>query len=102
MVRRHSPESPRSPMTESWLPMKSLLYDELVPWYRLLDPPEDHADEVAAFRAGFDRAVSGRSESLLELGAGAGHNACHLKTTYRCTLTDISERMLDLSRELNP
>ncbi|HLK35578.1 MAG TPA: class I SAM-dependent methyltransferase, partial [Polyangiaceae bacterium] len=34
--------------------------------------------------------------------AGAGHNAVHLKARFRCTLTDLSERMLGLSRELNP
>ena len=31
--------------------MRQLLYGELAPWYRLLDPPEDHADEVAAYEA---------------------------------------------------
>ncbi|HEU4536137.1 MAG TPA: class I SAM-dependent methyltransferase [Polyangiaceae bacterium] len=82
--------------------MQALLYHELVPWYRLLDPPEDHADEVACFREAFERAASPRPLTLLELGSGAGHNALHLKAHFRCTLADVSEPMLALSRELNP
>ena len=81
--------------------MPPLLYSTLVPWYRLIDPPADHADEVDSYRAAFLRAVPS-AETLLELGAGAGHNAYHLKADFRCTLTDISEPMQALSRELNP
>jgi SAM-dependent methyltransferase len=82
--------------------MRPLLYDELVPWYRLLDPPEDHLDEATSYQQALERAATPRPETLLELGAGAGHNAFHLKRRFRCTLTDLSEPMLALSRELNP
>ena len=82
--------------------MKPLLYSDLVPWYRLLDPPEDHVDEAASFQAAFERAISPRPETLLELGAGGGHNALHLKRRFRCTLADFAEEMVTLSRELNP
>jgi len=44
----------------------------------------------------------GSLTTVLELGSGAGHNALHLKPHARCTLTDVSEEMLGLSRELNP
>lgn len=81
--------------------MHHLLYDELVPWYRLLDPPEDHAEEAALYRAAF-RSATPEAKTLLELGAGAGHNALHLKRDFSCTLTDLSPAMLGLSRELNP
>lgn len=82
--------------------MRPLLYGELVPWYHLVDPPADHAEEAAAYRAGFERAVPSGLETLLELGSGAGHNALHLKARFRCTLSDLSEEMLGLSRALNP
>ena len=82
--------------------MRPLLYGELVPWYRLVDPPADHADEAASYQAAFERGATPRPETLLELGSGAGHNALHLKPRFRCTLTDLSEDMLGLSRELNP
>lgn len=77
------------------------LYADLTPWYRLLDPTEDHAEEAALYVAAFER-VAPDATTLLELGAGAGNNAFFLKKRYRCTLTDISERMLDLSRAINP
>jgi hypothetical protein len=78
------------------------LYDDLVPWYRLLDPPDDHAEEAAAFETALVDAIGPGPATLLELGAGAGHNAVHLKRRFRCTLSDPSEPMTALSRTLNP
>jgi trans-aconitate methyltransferase len=78
------------------------LYSELTDWYHLIDPAADHADEADVYREAFLRAVSGPAETLLELGAGAGNNACYLKRTIRCTPTDVSEAMLSLSRARNP
>lgn len=83
-------------------PLKLALYDELVPWYRLLDPIEDHGDEAEIFAAAFERATSGSCATLLELGSGAGNNAFHMKPRFRCALSDPSEPMLTLSRALNP
>jgi SAM-dependent methyltransferase len=82
--------------------MQPLLYGELVPWYRLVDPPADHADEARCYGDALDKAITPRAETLLELGAGAGHNASHLKKRFRCTLVDLSEGMQGLSRDLNP
>jgi SAM-dependent methyltransferase len=82
--------------------VQPLLYGELVPWYRLIDPPEDHAEEAESYREAFERAVSGSLDTLLDLGSGGGHNAFHLKHRFRCTLTDLSDAMLGASRELNP
>jgi SAM-dependent methyltransferase len=77
-----------------------LLYRELVSWYQLLDPAEDHADEVAAYRAALERACP-EAQTLLELGAGAGNNAFHLKSRYRCTLSEPSREMQLLSMAQN-
>ena len=82
--------------------MTPLLYEGLTGWYRLVDPPADHADEAACYRAALERAASPAPETLLELGAGGGHNALFLKRRFRCTLSDVSEAMLALSRQLNP
>jgi SAM-dependent methyltransferase len=82
--------------------MTPLLYAELVPWYRLLDPPEDHADEAGCYADALEQAGLARGSQVLELGAGAGHNALYMKERFRCTLTDVSEPMLGLSRSLNP
>lgn len=82
--------------------MRPLLYSDLTPWYRLVDPPADHAEEAAAYESALVGGVAGPAETLLELGAGAGHNGVHLKRRFRCTLTDLSAEMLALSRQLNP
>lgn len=79
------------------------LYTDLTDWYHLLDPVDDHADEVEAMLAAFGRALELSSRpSLLELGAGAGNNARFLAPHFALTLNDLSERMLDLSRAQNP
>jgi trans-aconitate methyltransferase len=78
------------------------LYSELASWYRLVDPLPDHEAEAAAYRSAFDRVLGSRQATLLELGAGAGHNAFYLKRRFECTLADISPQMLTLSQELNP
>ena len=78
------------------------LYSELASWYRLVDPLADHEDEAAAYAVAFERVLGTRpAATLLELGAGAGHNAFYLKRRFRCTLADISPEMLALSQELN-
>jgi SAM-dependent methyltransferase len=82
--------------------MQPLLYGELTPWYRLLDPVADHADEAAAYVAALEQAGARRGGTLLELGAGAGGNAFFVKRSFRCTLTDLSPEMQALSRALNP
>jgi trans-aconitate methyltransferase len=79
-----------------------LLYSALTPWYRLIDPLEDHLEEAEAYEAAFMRGIDGPVETLLELGSGAGNNAYYLKRRFRCTLADISEPMLGLSRQINP
>lgn len=82
--------------------MQPLLYGDITDWYRLVDPFEDHAEEALCYQQALERAATPTPTTLLDLGCGGGHNAFHLKRRFECTLTDLSERMLDLSRELNP
>jgi SAM-dependent methyltransferase len=82
--------------------MAALLYGDLVPWYRLIDPAKDHLEEATAYREALEKAVPPSAKTLLELGAGAGNNALYLKERFHCTLTDVSEGMHALSREQNP
>ncbi len=89
--------------------MNNAIYGDLVPWYDLLDPCADHADEVGVFRKALLGAIGPGPQpgqatrpTLLELGAGAGNNAFHLKDVFACTLSDLSEPMLGLSRAQNP
>jgi SAM-dependent methyltransferase len=39
---------------------------------------------------------------VLELGCGGGNNTFHLKSHFTLTLTDLSPRMLEMSRAINP
>jgi trans-aconitate methyltransferase len=78
------------------------LYGDLVPFYHLVDPVVDHEEEVASYDAALASAIVGPYETLLELGAGAGNNGFFFKRRRRCTLTDVSRAMLDLSRAQNP
>lgn len=82
--------------------MALLLYSTLTSWYRLIDPTGDHIDEAEALAGVFSSAIAGPRETLLELGAGAGNNAFYLKQRFRCTLADLSDEMLALSRAINP
>ena len=78
------------------------IYRDLARWYPLIAPPGDYADEADHLLKLIDAVREGPCATLLELGSGAGHMASHLKKQLRCTLTDISPQMLDLSRALNP
>jgi SAM-dependent methyltransferase len=78
------------------------LYSELAPWYSLLTHPKDYAEEADHLTRLIDATIAGSASTLLELGTGGGANASYLKTRFRCTLTDLSEDMLEVSRALNP
>ena len=77
------------------------MYAELAHWWPLISPPEDYAEE-AAFVGTLLDAASPPVTDVLELGSGGGHNAFHLAGRFRMTLVDLSDRMLDVSRRLNP
>ncbi|PZF80581.1 class I SAM-dependent methyltransferase [Jiangella anatolica] len=77
------------------------LYADLAAWWPLLSPPEEYADEAAVATSALDSADVDVRE-VLELGSGGGHNAVHLKRRFELTLVDLSPRMLEVSRRLNP
>jgi SAM-dependent methyltransferase len=81
-------------------PMK--LYDELAEWWPLMSPPEEYEAEAEPVASLLSRDATTHRPRLLELGAGGGHLASHLKARFDMTLVDLSPRMLDQSRRLNP
>lgn len=78
------------------------LYSELAGWFHLLTAPADYEEEAEEIVRLAEEAGEGELRTLLELGSGGGNNASHLKRRFECTLTDLSEEMLELSRGLNP
>jgi SAM-dependent methyltransferase len=77
------------------------IYNELAHWFHLLTHPREYADEAADY-VRLIRGVQPGAQTLLELGSGGGNNASHMKRHFTCTLTDLSPRMLALSRSINP
>lgn len=79
------------------------MYDDLSTWWPLISPVEDYAEEAAFFLELFDAAGLPGDASLLEFGAGGGHNARYLKVRFGdALLTDLSPGMLEISRVVNP
>lgn len=78
------------------------LYDELADWWPLMSPPEEYAAEAGPVASLLSAKSTGDRPRLLELGAGGGHLATHLQAWFDMTLVDLSPRMLDQSRRLNP
>jgi len=78
------------------------LYSELASWFHLLSAPKDYAEEAEFARKTLIEASATPVKTVLELGAGGGNNASHLKTAFAMTLTDLSQPMLDESRRINP
>lgn len=78
------------------------LYDELAAWWPLLSPASEYVDEAADLLARLKTVHDSRPATLLELGAGGGSLAFHLKDHFRLTLTDRAPAMLAVSQALNP
>lgn len=81
--------------------MTQLLYTELAPWYLLITAHHEYVEEAQAYEHALLAAAPG-ARTLLELGAGAGNNAYHMKRRFTCTLTDLSPAMLAQSAAQNP
>ena len=78
------------------------LYEELADWWPLVSSPAGYDEEAAEYFRLFRAVASGPLKEVLELGSGGGNNASHLKREFTLTLVDPSERMLEVSRALNP
>lgn len=78
------------------------LYRDLASWFHLLSHPREYAGEARTIRRLLKPGRERAKPSLLELGAGGGNNAWHLKKAFAPTLTDLSPTMLRESRRINP
>lgn len=78
------------------------LYADLAEWWPLLDAPEEYAPDAAFYGELLTRYADPAPITVLELGSGGGNNALHMKKAFEMVLVDLSERMLGVSRRLNP
>lgn len=83
-------------------PGATRLYDDLAGWWPLLSPPAEYEAEADDLLPRLGMAPEPRQATLLELGAGGGSLAFHLKRHFRLTLTDKAPAMLAVSQTLNP
>ena len=80
----------------------TLLYNELAYLWPAISPPEDYATEAEDWRRALRQYLGPGRHCLLELGVGGGHNLSHLTGEFDAAAVDISPKMLELSRRLNP
>lgn len=66
---------------------RPLFYDELAHWWSLFSPPEHYVEEALDLLPRLGPLPAGRPATLLELGAGGGSLAFHLKPHFQLTLT---------------
>lgn len=83
-------------------PERLWLYHELTSWWNLFSPPPHYREEAEDPLPELLAAADAPPRTLLELGAGAGSFAYHLKERLELTLTDRSPEMLEVSRTVNP
>ncbi|RKX24706.1 MAG: class I SAM-dependent methyltransferase [Candidatus Zixiibacteriota bacterium] len=78
------------------------LYKDLAYLWPLVSKPEDYAKEASFWRKALrDKLGEGRHH-ILELGVGGGNNLSHLTNDFKATAVDISDKIMDNSRRLNP
>ncbi len=77
-------------------------YTEHAEWWPLFSPPVHYVEEAADILQRLGPLPAPGAATLLELGAGGGSLASHLKSQFKLTLSDLSEGMLAQNRILNP
>ena len=84
------------------------LYDDLAYLWPIVSPPEEYIPDAALWRdvirERLDASLvpANRRPRLLELGCGGGHLLSHLTPHFDAEAVDLSPKMLELSRALNP
>jgi len=78
------------------------LYTALAPYCRLVNPPEDYAQEAGFWRSAVRSRLGPGRHRVLELGVGGGSNMSHLTGDFEFTAVDAAPEMIAQARALNP
>src|SRR5262249_41183123 len=78
------------------------LYTDLAAWWPLFSPPSHYVEEAQDLFPTLLAAPDAPPATLLELGAGGGSLAYHLKAHLALTLSDVSASMVANSQRVNP
>lgn len=78
------------------------LYNDLAWLWPMWGAPEDYADYCSHVMGLIREHAQGPVRSLLNIGCGGGKNVFNLKRECKVTGLDLSPRMLELARKLNP
>jgi SAM-dependent methyltransferase len=79
-----------------------LAYNELAWTETILAPPDEYEETTEPLINAIREHSVNEVETLLHLGCGAGGNDYIFRRYYQVTGIDISEKMLEIARELNP
>ncbi|TWT01919.1 bifunctional 2-polyprenyl-6-hydroxyphenol methylase/3-demethylubiquinol 3-O-methyltransferase UbiG [Planomicrobium sp. CPCC 101079] len=77
------------------------LYNELAEWWPWMSPHTEYEEEASLYLEIIQRYHPNVKRGV-EFGAGGGSNAFYLKKHFSMVLSDLSPKMLDVSRQLNP
>lgn len=78
------------------------LYDSMAWAWPIFSPPEGYALESLSWKRVLrDKLGEGRHR-ILALGVGGGNHLLHLKDEFEIVATDLSAKILEISKELNP
>jgi len=81
---------------------KWLAYSDLAWTEHIIDPPDEYTEETELLINAIKEHSKIEIKTLLHLGCGAGGNDYIFKRYYQVTGVDISEKMLEIARDLNP
>jgi len=78
------------------------MYEDLAWTWPIISPPEDYEEEAGQFIEAIEAHAKIPVKTILDMGSGGGHNDVHLKKHYKVTGLDLSPRMIENARRLNP
>lgn len=80
----------------------SRLYGDLCHLWPFVSDPQEYAEEAGHWQAILREKLGDGRHRLLELGVGGGHNLSHFAADHDVVAVDLSEKMIEHARALNP